>query len=153
MEAALPPDLKAVQGVLGYPFRDPSLLERALTHRSFANEHPPARDNEALEFVGDAVLGFLVADLLIRRFPEEGAGSLTQRRALLVSGKTLASWAQTLDLGPHVRLGRGEELTGGREKESILAAALEAVIAAVYLDGGIEAAREVVARFVARSIN
>ena len=152
MEAAHPSDLEALQRKLGYTFHDLLLLEQALTHRSFAHEHPPARDNERLEFLGDAVLGFLVADLLARTFPEEGAGDLTQRRALLVSGKTLASSAEDLGLGEHIRLGRGEALSGGREKESILAAAFEAVIAAVYLDGGIEASTEFVGRFVARSI-
>ncbi|MBI1894712.1 MAG: hypothetical protein HYS14_11430 [Candidatus Rokubacteria bacterium] len=143
--------LSGLQSDLGYIFRDLSLLEQALTHRSFAHEHPPARDNETLEFLGDAVLGFLVADLLTRKSPEGGAGDLTQRRALLVSGKTLARWARDLNLGEHIRLGRGETLSGGREKESILAAAFEAVIAAVYLDGGIETATEFVGRFVARS--
>ena len=140
-----------LQSDLGYAFRDPSLLEQALTHRSFAHEHPPARDNETLEFLGDAVLGFLVADLLTRKFPDGGAGGLTQRRALLVSGKTLAGFAQDLGLGEHLRLGRGEALTGGREKETILAASFEAVIAAMYLDGGIDAATEFVGRIVARS--
>ena len=144
--------LSRLQSDLGYSFRDLSLLEQALTHRSFAHEHPPAHDNEALEFLGDAVLGFLVADFLLKKFPEGGAGDLTQRRALLVSGKSLARCAQDLGLGGHVRLGRGEALTGGSEKESILAASLEAVIAAVYLDGGIEAARELVVRFIARSL-
>jgi ribonuclease-3 len=148
----LPSDLEGLSEKLGHPFRDIARLEQAVTHRSFAHEHPPARDNEALEFLGDAILGFLVADLLTRAYPDEGAGGLTQQRAILVSGKTLALWAQALGLGEHLRLGRGEELTGGREKESILAAAFEAVIAALYLDGGMEAAREVVARFVARSI-
>jgi len=151
-EAALPSGLEKLQRTLGYTFRDPSLLEQALTHRSFAHEHPPARDNEVLEFLGDAILGFLVADQLALRFPDEGEGGLTERRALLVSGKTLARWARDLGLEAHLRLGRGEDLTGGREKESILGGALEAVVAAVYRDGGLDAARELVGRFVARSI-
>ncbi len=134
---------------LGHAFRDPDLLERALTHPSYAHEHPPAAHNEALAFLGDAVVGLLVAEFLFARAPEEEVGPLTQRRALVVSAPHLAEWAVRLALPASLRLGRGEEQGGGRAKESILATALEAVLGAVYLDGGLAAAERLVARLVA----
>ena len=130
---------------LGHAFRDPALLEQALTHSSFANEHPGVRDNGALGFLGDAVLTLVVGEQLWRAFPGEPEGVLTPKRAALVSGANLCRWAATLDLGPALRLGRGEEQMGGREKESLLATALEAVLAVVYLEGGLDAARRAVA--------
>ena len=130
---------------LGHAFRDLTLLEQALTHSSFANEHPGARDNGALAFLGDAVLALVVGEHLWRAFPDEPEGVLTPMRAELVSGANLGRWATTLGLGPPLRLGRGEEQTGGREKESLLATALEAVLAVVYLEGGLDAARRAVA--------
>lgn len=129
---------------LGHLFRDAALLEQALTHSSFANEHPGVRDNGALGFLGDAVLALVVGEHLWRAFPEEPEGVLTPTRAELVSGANLSRWAVTLGLGPALRIGRGEEQTGGREKESVLATALEAVLAVVYLEGGLEAARRAV---------
>lgn len=134
-----------LQGRLGHAFRDPDLLARALTHPSYAHEHPPTPHNEALAFLGDAVLSLLVAEWLLARTPEDGAGPLTQRRAALVSDRNLAAWAARLGVPDRLRLGRGEEQSGGRGKESILAAALEAVVAAVYLDAGLEPARRLVA--------
>jgi len=130
---------------LGHAFRDPALLQLALTHSSFANEHPGARDNGALAFLGDAVLALVVGEHLWRAFPGETEGVLTPKRAALVSGANLCRWAVTLGLGPALRLGRGEEQMGGREKESLLATALEAVLAVVYLEGGLDAARRAVA--------
>ena len=130
---------------LGHTFRDAGLLEQALTHSSFANEHPGARDNGALAFLGDAVLALVVGEHLWRAFPDEAEGVLTPKRAELVSGANLGRWAAAIHLGPHLRLGRGEEQMGGREKESLLATALEAVLAVVYLEGGLEAARRAVA--------
>jgi ribonuclease III len=134
---------------LGHRFADPALLSRALTHPSYAHEHPPAGHNEALAFVGDAVVGLLVAELLFARAPDNGAGLLTQRRAAVVSEPGLAAWAARLTLGPHLQLGRGEEQGGGRAKPSILATAFEAVVAAVYLDGGLIPARSLIARLLA----
>jgi ribonuclease-3 len=131
---------------LGHEFQDPRLLAQALTHRSYANEHPDASDNETLAFVGDAVLGLVVAEHLWRQEPGEGVGILTPRRAEMVSGANLARWAERLGLGPHLRLGRGERLTGGQTKESLLATALEAVVAVVYLEGGLPAASHAVAK-------
>jgi ribonuclease-3 len=130
---------------LGHAFRDAALLEQALTHSSFANENPGTRDNGALAFLGDAVLGLIVGEHLWRAFPDESEGVLTPKRAELVSGANLRRWAVGIELGPHLRLGRGEEQTGGREKESVLATALEAVLAVVYLEAGLEAARRAVA--------
>ena len=130
---------------LGHAFRDAALLEQALTHSSFANEHPGTRDNGALGFLGDAVLALVVGEHLWRAFPGEPEGGLTPMRAELVSGANLCRWAIALDLGPMLRLGRGEEQMGGREKESVLATALEAVLAVVYLEGGLDAARRAVA--------
>ncbi len=130
---------------LGHVFRDVGLLQQALTHSSFANEHPGARDNGALAFLGDAVLALVVGEHLWRAFPDEPEGVLTPMRAELVSGANLCRWAIALGLGTALKVGRGEEQTGGREKESLLATALEALLAVVYLEGGLEAARRAVA--------
>ena len=143
MPAADP--LHALGARLGHAFRDPALLRQALTHSSFANEHPGVRDNGALGFLGDAVLTLVVGEHLWRVFPGEPEGVLTPKRAALVSGANLCRWAVTLGLGPALRLGCGEEQMGGREKESLLATALEAVLAVVYLEGGLDAARRAVA--------
>jgi len=129
---------------LGHAFRDPALLLQALTHRSYANEHPSTSANEALAFLGDAVLGLVVAEQLWRSSPAESVGVLTPRRADIVSGANLAGWAGRLGLGSRLRVGRGEELTGGRAKESVLASALEAVLGVVYLEGGLAGARRAV---------
>lgn len=131
---------------LGHTFRDPAVLQEALTHRSFTNENPGPRDNERLALLGDAVLALVVAERLLAAAPDEPVGVLTPRRAALVSGENLAGWAATLDLGAHLRLGRGEEQMGGRTKESVLATALEAVVGAIYLEAGLDAARAAVAR-------
>ena len=130
---------------LGHTFRDPVLLQEALTHRSFTNENPGAPDNERLALLGDAVLGLVVAERLLAAAPAEPVGVLTPGRAALVSGENLARWAGALDLGAHLRLGRGEEQMGGRAKESVLATALEAVVGVVYLEAGLDAARGAVA--------
>jgi ribonuclease-3 len=143
-------DLTPVTQALGHDFRDPQLLLDALTHTSFANEAGQAgRDNERLEFVGDAVVGLVVATLVHAHFPDAPEGDLTQRRAALVSGAALAERATALGLGAALRLGRGEERSGGREKPRLLAGALEACIAAVYLDAGFDAAYRVAHRIFA----
>lgn len=136
--------------LFGHRFRDPGLLTRALTHRSLSYEqnlealHHPDSDNEQLEFLGDAVLGLLTAECLFRLFPASREGELTRLRASLVSRKHLAEVAARLDLGALLLLGRGEEQSGGRGKPALLSNALEAVIAAIYLDGGLTAARSFV---------
>lgn len=133
---------------LEYRFRDTTLLREALTHTSHLNElpDPTRRNSERLEFLGDAVLDLVISDLLLARFPEAPEGELSKLKARLVSEAALSSVASGLDLGAALALGRGEELTGGREKPSLLADALEAVLAAVYLDGGLDAARAVIVR-------
>jgi ribonuclease-3 len=133
---------------LGHCFRDRALLERALTHKSFLNEHAAAArgDNERLEFLGDAVLNLAVGHLLMEAFPERTEGELSKTRAQLVSEQGLSEVAAALGLGEWLFLGRGEEQTGGRRKPSLLADACEAVLAAVYLDGGFEVALEAVRR-------
>lgn len=133
---------------LGYRFRDHGLLETALTHTSWVNEAatPGRADNERLEFLGDAVLALVTSDLLMAQLPDAPEGDLSRARAALVSEGGLSRAAALLDLGRFVRLGRGEEKTGGRARPSILANALEALVGAVYLDGGLEAARGIAAR-------
>lgn len=131
---------------LGHRFRDPLLLERALTHSSYANECPPAPSNDGLALLGDAALGLVVAEHLLGSDPDAPVGVLTLRRAELVSGARLARWAGDLEVGSLLRLGRGEDQTGGRGRESVLATALEALLGVVYLEGGVAAVRLVVGR-------
>ena len=138
----------------GHHFQRPELLTWALTHRSLAYEtNPdslpnPTADNEQLEFVGDAVLGLVVAESLFRRFSASREGELTRLRSSLVSRRHLGEVAARIDLGSHLRLGRGEEQSGGRRKPALLANALEAVIAALYLDGGLDAARSFIEKHI-----
>ena len=140
--------MEILEKKLGYTFRDPSLLRAALYHSSYANEHRAAgiRSNERLEFLGDAVLGFVTAEYLYAKHPDLPEGDLTRRRAALVCEESLHEVAQALDLGSCLHLGRGEEQGGGRHRPSILADATESVFAAVYLDGGMDAARDLIHR-------
>ena len=140
--------MEILEKKLGYTFRDPSLLRAALYHSSYANEHRAAgiRSNERLEFLGDAVLGFVTAEYLYAKHPDLPEGDLTRRRAALVCEESLHEVAQALDLGSCLQLGRGEEQGGGRHRPSILADATESVFAAVYLDGGMDAARDLIHR-------
>jgi ribonuclease-3 len=146
--------LRGLASRLGHRFKDLALLDCALTHASLANEGPGPRrpDNEPLEFLGDAVLGLAVADLLHRRDPDASEGGKSRRRAGLVSAASLARRAQALGLPELLRLGRGEEKTGGRAKAALWADAYEAVLAAVYLDGGFRAAQRLVAAEFAADI-
>ena len=147
-------DLDALEAAIGHPFADREILRRALTHSSHVHEQNAAnapsasRDNEQLEFLGDAVLGFLISDDLVKRYPEAPEGHLSKMKARLVSAAWLHEVAQGLRIGDYLELGRGEEMSGGRTKKTLLVDALEALIAAIYLDGGTEAARRFVARFV-----
>ena len=131
---------------LGYRFRDRGLLEHAMTHSSYANEHRGTglTSNERLEFLGDSVLGVVVADYLFRKHPDMPEGELTRTRAALVCEGSLHEVARSLGLGRYLRLGRGEDAGGGRSRPSILADATEAMLAAVYLDGGMEAVRPII---------
>ncbi len=150
-------EIAALEAALGYEFRNREPLLRALTHKSRAYEQPTPgddhADNEQLEFLGDAVLGFVVSDILLKNFPSYREGQLTKLRAQLVSEAHLHEVAQTLHLGDYLLLGRGEEMSGGRAKKALLADAVEAVIAALYLDGGIEQARRFIERCVVGDVS
>lgn len=137
-------ELQALEQRLGHTFADPSRVRLALTHRSSVAKQ--SEHNETLEFLGDSVLGLAISELLLRAWPEANEGQLSKRRAALVNEASLAAKADHLDLGPLIQLGRGEEKTGGRQKRSILADAYEALLGAVFLDAGFEAAQAVVGR-------
>jgi len=141
----MPADLGVLEAAIGHVFRDRELFHRALTHKSRMHERPEeiasSGDNEQLEFLGDAILGFVVSECLVRRFASAPEGRLSKLKAHLVSAARLYEVAQTLKLGDFLFLGRGEEMSGGRSKKALLADAMEALIAAMYLDGGIDAAR------------
>ncbi len=142
--------IKDLEQAIGYKFRNITLLQNALTHSSYANErwHNSLQSNERLEFLGDSVLGMLVADYLYRSFPDRPEGELTRMRADMVCEKTLAAAASKIGIGSHLLLGHGEEQGGGRSRDSILADAMESVIAAAFLDGGMEAALGIIRRFI-----
>lgn len=142
--------INELEKAIGYQFRNITLLQNALSHSSYANErwHDSLKSNERLEFLGDSVLGMVVAEHLYRTFPNRPEGELTRMRADMVCEKTLASVANGLDLGKHLLLGKGEEQGGGRSRESILADAVESVIAACYLDGGMTAAVQFIQKFI-----
>jgi ribonuclease-3 len=145
--ASTPPSVAQLKARLGLAVELP-LLERAMTHRSYAYEHGGLPTNERLEFLGDSVLGLVVTDALFHRHPDLSEGQLAKLRAAVVNMRALAQVGRKLELGRYVRLGRGEEATGGRDKSSILADTVEAVIGAVYLDSGLTAASELVHRLV-----
>lgn len=137
-------DLDRLEERLGVRFRDRSLLQRALTHRSYLNENPayPFPHNERLEFLGDAIVDFLVGEYLFNRFPEMQEGELTALRAALVRTEALATFARAIDLGRFLLLGRGEESSGGRDRALLLAGAFEALVGAIYLDQGLDVTRD-----------
>ena len=142
--------LKDLENAIGYRFKDITLLQNALTHSSYANErwHDSLKSNERLEFLGDSILGMVVAEHLYRNYPDRPEGELTRMRADMVCENSLAAVANSIGLGEHLLLGHGEDQGGGRSRASILADAVESVIAASFLDGGMEAARAMIARFV-----
>ena len=142
--------IKDLETAIGYTFTNLSLLQNAVTHSSYANERyrNSLMSNERLEFLGDSILGMVVAEHLYRNFPDRPEGELTRMRADMVCEKTLARVADRIHLGDHLLLGHGEEQGGGRKRESILADAVESVIAACFLDGGMPAARELIGRFI-----
>lgn len=139
---------RELQERLGYQFSDPSLLERAVTHRSYANERGLPGHYERMEFLGDAVLGLVTAEWVFQRHPRRPEGQLSRLKSSLVSARSLATYARRIELGACLRVGVGEERSGGRSKASLLADSLEAVFGAVFLDGGLEAARPVIVRFL-----
>ena len=142
--------IKDLETALGYRFHNITLLQNALTHSSYANErwHDSLRSNERLEFLGDSILGMVVAEHLYRNFPDRPEGELTRMRADMVCEQSLAAVANKLGLGQHMLLGHGEERFGGKNRPSILADAVESVIAASFLDGGFEAAAGIIRRFI-----
>lgn len=142
--------IKDLETAIGYRFKNISLLQNALTHSSYANErwHNSLKSNERLEFLGDSILGMVVAEFLYKTFPDRPEGELTRMRADMVCEKTLASVAARIGLGQHLLLGNGEEQGGGRSRNSILADAVESVIAASFLDGGMAAARMFIEKFI-----
>ena len=142
--------IKDLEKEIGYHFQNISLLQNALTHSSYANErwHNSLLSNERLEFLGDSILGMLVAEYLYRSFPDRPEGELTRMRADMVCEKTLANVANHIGLGQHLLLGKGEEQGGGRSRDSILADAMESVIAATFLDGGMNAAQDFIRKFI-----
>jgi ribonuclease-3 len=150
------PALETLEAAIGHRFQRRELLERALTHSSHVHEKGAGagaalRDNEQLEFLGDSILGFLVSEALVERFPGYSEGRLSKLKAHIVSAAHLYGVAARLQLGQYLQLGRGEEMSGGRQKRTLLVDALEALIAALYLDAGIDKAREFVSRFTATS--
>ena len=142
--------IKDLEAAIGYKFQNITLLQNALAHSSYANErwHDSLKSNERLEFLGDSVLGMVVAEHLYRNFPDRPEGELTRMRADMVCETSLAAIAEQIGLGQHLLLGHGEETGGGRNRASILADAVESVIAASFLDGGMAAARSFIERFV-----
>jgi len=141
-------ELEPLEQRIGYRFRDRGLLEHALTHRSRVHEDASGGvfDNESMEFLGDSVLGFVIADMLFREFPHHNEGQKSKLKASLVSAASLARLGEAIDLGTFLILGRGEEKTGGRRKRAIISDCYEALIAAIYLDGGVEPARSFIER-------
>ena len=135
------------QDRIGHAYQDPELLDRALTHKSYANENRVPYHNERMEFLGDSVLNFVVSEYLMKSCPDSTEGDLSRLRAAVVSEPALASVARTIGLGNHLLLGKGEEQTGGRDKDSLLADSLEALIASLYLDQGMDAARAFIIKF------
>ena len=145
--------IKELQDKLGYKFNDEAILVRALSHSSYVNENHSAGDsNERLEFLGDSVLGLITAENFFKNYKKLPEGELTKLRAATVCEKSLAGFAKQLELGKYLLLGRGEILTGGRERPSIQADAFEAIIAAIYLDGGMDAARAFVLKYIEEAI-
>ena len=146
--------IKDLEAAIGYKFHNITLLQQALTHSSYANErwHDGLRCNERLEFLGDAVLGMVVAEFLYKTFPDRLEGDLTRMRADMVCETSLAAAADKIELGKHLLLGNGEEQGGGRKRASILADAFESVLAASFLDGGMEAARCIIEKFILANV-
>ena len=148
------PDLSGLEKVIGYRFRNRDLLERALTHSSHVHETSSAdgaqiADNEQFEFLGDSILGFLISEVLVERLPGDSEGRLSKLKAHVVSAAHLYGVAEELQLGQYLQLGRGEEMSGGRSKRTLLVDALEALIAALYLDAGMEPTRQFVKQYIA----
>jgi len=147
-------DLAVLQNTLGVSFKDPSLMEQALVHSSYINESPGiTTSNERLEFLGDAVLGLIIAQELYQRLPQSSEGEMTELRSSLVRGDALSRLAKAISLGDYLYLGKGEEASGGRRKPAKLAGAMEAVIAAIFLDQGLNATRDFILRLMGKELD
>ncbi len=142
---------ESLESIIGHTFRDPRLLKQALSHKSYASEQGTGVYNERLEFLGDSVLAVVVAHQLYCDYPKESEGALSKKKSFLVSRPSLAAWAEEIGLGAHLYLGVGEESTGGRGRQSLLANALEALIGAIYLDGGFDAASGFIREWCSRT--
>ena len=140
--------ITAFEELIGYSFKNKELLKTALTHSSYANENRLPQDNERLEFLGDSVLGFVTAEYLFEEYSTRPEGELTKLRAAVVCEKSLFKFAEKIDLGEHIYMGKGEEHSGGRKRPSIVSDAFEAVIAAMYLDGGVEVVKPYILSFI-----
>lgn len=147
-------DLRRLEKIIGYEFQDPFIADRAFTHRSFAHDRPETHgelrrnDYESLEFLGDAILGFIISESLYRNYPQRREGELSKLKSHLVSARQLANLSEELELGQFIKLSHGEEKTGGRKKKALLADLFESLTAAIFLDGGMKAARQfVLSRF------
>jgi ribonuclease III len=144
---------QALESELGYHFNDAALLLKSLTHSSHAHEKRTGEDNEQLEFLGDAVLGFVVSDFLCRAYPHFSEGQLSKLKGFFVSSANLVKYSEQLNLGNYLHLGKGEEKTGGRAKQALLVDAFEAILGAMYIDGGLDAPRQLIARFIGPQIS
>jgi ribonuclease-3 len=145
-------NIEAFEKVIGYSFKDKNLIKIALTHSSYANENKLPRDNERLEFLGDSVLGFITAEYLFSEYKSRPEGELTKLRAAVVCEKSLFKFAEKISLGDFIYMGKGEENSGGRNRPSIVSDAFEAVIAAMYLDGGIEVVKNYILSFISEAV-
>ena len=146
-------DISVLEENIGYTFKKKKYLQEALTHSSYANDNQKKFNNERMEFLGDAVLSFVSAEYLYERYPDMAEGELSKLRSSLVCTASLSDFAKEISLGEFLYLGKGEENTGGRERLSILENTFEALTAAIYLDGGLECAREFVLRFLSESLS
>ena len=144
--------ISAFEEIIGYTFKDKELLKTALTHSSYANENKLHEDNERLEFLGDSVLGFVTAEYLFSQFKNRPEGELTKLRAAVVCEKSLFKFAEKISLGQYIYMGKGEDHSGGRNRPSIVSDAFEAVIAAMYLDGGIDVVKPYILGFIAEAV-
>jgi len=145
-------NIEAFEKAIGYSFKDKELIKIALTHSSYANENKLPRDNERLEFLGDSVLGFITAEYLFSEYKSRPEGELTKLRAAVVCEKSLFKFAEKISLGDYIYMGKGEENSGGRNRPSIVSDAFEAVIAAMYLDGGIDVVKDYILSFISEAV-
>lgn len=141
-------NLKKLEGIIGYKFQNKDLLKKALTHKSFPSAMGLSHDNERLEFLGDSILAVFVVDYLYNKYPEKDEGKLSQLKSQIVSQVNLNRWAKSIELGDFIYMSKGEEATGGRKRDSLLSDTFEALVASIYLDGGLESAKKFILNFL-----